>query len=317
MTPDPTVPGGGPERVVVSGGSSFLGRRLIQRLSNAGSEIGVVTRTPFRADEHIDVGSVALSLESGDERLIDRLTDFRPDAVVHMAAAGGLAAGIDDVPSLLDASVVLGARLLEAATRCQADRFVSIGSFSERATEAGRVFPGSLYSATKSALMPYIEYYSARRGVRCVALQPTDIYGEGDWRRRFLDLVVDAARNGTELDATSGEQIVSFVHVDDVCSAITAALGDTANGSETERGAEHENGVEFTVMGPEVGPLRDLVGSALAELSLDVAIEWGRRGYRDNEVMEPSFLPPPPGWSPRISLAEGLQRLIDHAGSAS
>lgn len=247
-----------------------------------------------------------MRLLSSDEELIERIVEFRPTAIVHMAAAGGFGAGIDDLSALLAATVELGCKLLEASARlAEAPPVIAIGSFSERSDSSGAVFPASLYSATKAALMPFLQYYRHQRGVAAVVLQPTDIYGAGDWRRRFLDLIVESTTDARPLEATAGEQIVSFVHVDDVSDAIVhtielAQTGITAVGSVAE----------FTITGPETGRLRDLIEHALDDLGVEANVRWGARPYRDGEVMSADLRPLPPGWEPRIGLVEGLTEMF-------
>lgn len=291
------------QRVVISGASSFLGQRLVGTLGRDGATIATVTRqaSPVPNRHAVEVG-----LLSSDDHLIERLVDFDPTAIVHMAAAGGFGAAIDELPALLAATVELGCKLLEtSANVIGTPPVIAIGSFSERSSEGGAVFPASLYSATKAALMPFLQYYHHQRGVPAVVLQPTDIYGAGDWRHRLLDLIVESITDGRSLDATAGEQIVSFIHVDDVCDAITHTI-ELAQAGVVDAASVPE----FTVNGPEVGRLRDLVERAVDALGVDANLRWGARPYRDGEVMRADLRPLPPGWTPRIGLVDGLAEMF-------
>ena len=57
-----------------------------------------------------------------------------------------------------------------------------------------------------------------------MTLRLTDTYGPDDERAKLLPFLLQAARSGTELSMSPGEQRVTFVHVDDVVDAILLAL---------------------------------------------------------------------------------------------
>lgn len=287
--------------VVLTGATGFLGGAVAKELVSLGHQVVAVVRS---APPNASGGIHYVSLLD-DSALVDELVAYQPAAVVHIAAFGGSEAEPSEFESVVRANITLGALMLEVAARAQQSGslvpFVGIGSFWQRSvSEDGVVHPNSLYAASKEALVAISRFYSSERDVAAIFLQPTDIYGSGDGRGRFLGLLAGSIESGDVIEVTGGEQVVSFVHVRDVVAAVVQAIyGDHEMGSVRS----------YSVTGPEVGSLRSLVEQLAAETGVTMPVVWGERPYRWNEVMTPDLLPALPGWEPQIPLRVGFDEI--------
>ena len=287
-------------RALVTGGSGFVGGDVIRQLLAQDVQVAAVTRSPLP-----DAMVEEISWQGRVEELVDAAAAFSPDAVFHIAATGTADHEPADIAPLIDANVTLGVALLEGAamTQKQASKqvpCVAVGSFWQRSAPLETFAPNSLYAATKEALADIATYYRMSQSVPFVQVLLSDVYGTGARRRRFLDYVADAVRSGETLDATSGTQIVSFVHVADAANGIIDAASV----------ASVEHGGPYWISGSESESLRSTIEQVLADTGQSAEIRWGARPHRKEEVMTPYFGQRLPGWSPNIRLADGFLELI-------
>ena len=115
-------------KVVVSGGAGFIGAHSVRALLAAGHSAHVVDDLSHGRREAVPAGARLEVLDVRSPELAARLLQWKPDAVLHLAAQMDVRKSVTD--PLFDASVnVLGTvNLLEAARRAGAKRFVFASS---------------------------------------------------------------------------------------------------------------------------------------------------------------------------------------------
>src|SRR5262245_48804192 len=103
------------KRVVVTGGSGFLGRHLVRALDARGSTVLVPRKREYD-----------LTHEPQVERMY---ADLRPDIVIHLAAVvGGIGANRESPGRFFYENVMLGALVLEHARLAGVEKFVGLGT---------------------------------------------------------------------------------------------------------------------------------------------------------------------------------------------
>ncbi|WP_310468521.1 NAD-dependent epimerase/dehydratase family protein [Sphingomonas sp.] len=187
----------------VTGGTGFVGARLLDAALAAGHEVRALTRRAMPPRERVIW--VDGSLE--DTAALARLADGA-DAVIHIA---GLINGRS--AAAFDACNVTGtAAMLDAARAGGAKRFVHVSSLAARE-------PGvSLYGASKARSEALVE----ASGLRHAIVRPPAVYGPGD--KETLELF-RLANLGLALLPPAGR--ISVIHVDDL-AALLLALADPA-----------------------------------------------------------------------------------------
>lgn len=284
-------------KVFVTGASGFIGSRLTRRLAASGAEVlcHVLPAEIHLLPEGFDSNHV---VSGGAREMRDALERIRPDCVVHLASVVSASDAPDDVARIVSASTVFAAEVAHAAARSGVPAFVNVGSYWAHSEGTADLRPNTLYAAAKLGFEPILNYYAATSGMRVTTLELCDTYGPGDTRHKFLDLIDEAAQTGKPLEATRGEQIVSLVHVADVCDALTLAAEHLASGADLAR----YHSVFDTLL-----TLQDVVLSYERATRRQVPIQWGAREYAPHQVMRPFLHAPVPGWSCRLSLEQGLE----------
>ena len=298
-------------RVYISGATWYLGRHVCVEFIKRGYAIATSARSQSRFEglqTFVRPGGVEdLGRQVTVARLVDQLIDWRPTVIIHLAAKGRASHKTEDIQQILETNVVLGTALLESARGLNASggcAFVGAGSFWQNSGPVDGYHPNSLYAASKQALEDIGRFYWEVEGVPCVFLRPTDVYGPDDERSRFLTLVAAASRTGTPLAASSGSQLVSFVHVRDVASAVLHASEQLLVGSRFRD-------LAYSIAGPTFTPLRETVEGLAMDLGIDLPVSWGARTDGDGKaVVNPDLGRTLPGWHPIISLTSGFGEMM-------
>ena len=284
-------------RVAVTGASGFLGRRFVAAAAAAGHRVAALVR-PGRAVEP----APGLEVIEGDLSSFTALRALvqRADVVLHLAAAG--VQSRDRAPRTMSLTNVDGpARLAEAMAASKVGRLVATGSVLEYA-------PGDAYGVSKTEGFHALGAAVARLGLRGWYLRLASLYGPGDDREKLLPSAVEAARSGSAFDMTPGAQVREWLHVEDAVAALL-------------RGCELEPppGLTELDVGTGVGvALVDLIREVYRLAGRDEAlVRAGARPYRPEEVMrlvmDPARARTTLGWSPVVTLSDGLRRLVADA----
>lgn len=296
--------------VVVTGATGFVGRHLVPAMLDAGQRVAVIRRP---ASDLTVLGAAACAVDTvvdtGDVRALRAaLTELAPTTLVHLATHYVNVAQDQHIAGLYESNVVFGGRVVHAFTAAGGRGVVYTSTFSQQAAGAG-YDPTNLYAATKQAFADVLRHYARNAGVGVLDLELFDTFGPGDPRTKIWTLLVEAARTGTPLDTTPGDQLLNPVHVRDVVAALLRSV---------QLGAELGAGYHrFSAPGPQVLSLREAAALLARVAGTEIPVRWGARGYGGNEVFE--FAPAAarlPGWSPHVSLEQGFAELWRDATSS-
>lgn len=283
-------------RVLITGGTGYIGRHVAAQCRSRGWTCAITTRG------RVAQGTAGLFHYDGTlDRARDVIAAFRPDCVIHVAAAIVGEHAPEDAERILRANVVFPCNLLEAMGENGCRLFVNTSSFWQH-YDAAPYRPTNLYAASKQAFEDVLAHYVERGHVSAASLVLYDSYGAADERPKIVRLLVEAALNGTPLDMTAGEQVIDLTHVEDIARAYAIAV-------ETLARAEAPGAFRWFVSGERMR-LADLV--ALVEHHAGGrAAMLGRRPYRPREIFEPiAPLDPLPGWAPTRTLAQDIAAMV-------
>lgn len=219
-------------KILVTGGSGFLGSRLIPKLVNDGHEVLALARSA-RSDEKVEkLGAMPVRGDLGDGQPIS----LPPvDAVVHAGAYFRLAGprapyfrtNVDGTAALLKASEKAGAArfvYISAAAVIMDDR----GSPVRKANDSASTFPNSFSGYIASKAQGEAAVLAADKpGFRTIALRPPAIWGPGD---PFSQAIPEAIGSGQFAFIDRGEYAYATCHVDNVVEAVQCALERGAGG---------------------------------------------------------------------------------------
>ncbi len=290
-----------PARVLVVGGTGFVGRHLVGKFATQGWHVTMTSRTGAASTLAGTIGprhcGVRWSGELG--QITELMRSTRPDVVVMLAAHFVAEHQAEDVEPLVDANVRLPVMAMEAARAAGVRRFAAAGTFwEERSDDDSEAV--DLYAATRRAAKEFLRYYAAAGDWSAAHVRVCDLYGPADPRHKLFFQLRQAVLTGVPLAMSPGDQLLELVHVVDCARGffdVARSLMTDGSTGFTEYGLFSESAIR----------LQDVVAAYEAAVGRNVPVVWGGRPYRAREVMAPRRLPGPSGWAPRIALDEGLR----------
>lgn len=296
-------------RVLVTGGAGFIGSHLVEALVRAGHTVFVVDNLSRGAAAHLPPGIPLFVTDIRDPAVEDLLREVRPAVIHHLAAQVDVAAAVAD--PLHDAEVnLLGTiRLLQVAVRAGVDRVVVASSAAvygepERlpVPEDHPLRPQSPYGLSKAAMEGYVQWFGRHHRLSWVILRYANVYGPRQPAIGEAGVVaqfVAALRAGRPpVIHGDGGQTRDFVFVTDVAAAHLWAMD---GGMEGIYNIGTGQAVSVRALWER---LRSLWGATVAPCHGP-----SRPGDIRHMVLDPRRAAER-GWRARVSLAEGLARLV-------
>lgn len=214
------------KRIIVTGGTGFIGSRLALHCRNAGDEVTVLGQTNTSAETGnknlLEEAGIEVALVSMNER--QRLRDHvRGANVVYHLAAAQHEANVPD-QHFRDVNVEGTRRLLDICTETGIDRFVhgsTIGVYGSREgliDESTETHPDNIYGVTKLEGERLVLSYKDQLPV--VVIRVSETYGPGD--RRLLKLF-RAIRKKVFFMIGGGGNLHHLVYIDDLIRGMVQA----------------------------------------------------------------------------------------------
>jgi nucleoside-diphosphate-sugar epimerase len=234
-------------RAFVTGGTGFIGSRVVERLRARGDEVVVLARRPEKA-EGLDAEVVEGDLT--DAEAIRRGMEGC-QAVFHIAADYRVGMDPSKQEKMRDTNVRGTERVLDAAADAGVDKIVYVSTINAFGNTNGQVVDESYrrdeadgyvstYDETKYLAHRLAEERAAQ-GAPVVIVQPGSVYGPGD--HALVGQMIDQASKGKMPAKAFPELGLNMVHVDDVADGIILAY------EKGEPGESYVLGGEITTQG--------------------------------------------------------------------
>jgi GDP-L-fucose synthase len=296
-------------RVLVTGGGGFLGRRIVQQLEERRATPIVIRSADHDLTEPEHVRAV--------------LSESRPDYVVHAAAVvGGIGANREHPGRFFYANAVMGVHLIHEAWRAGIRKLVIVGTvcsypkftevpFSEEDLWSG--YPeetNAPYGLAKKMLLVQAQAYRDEYGFASAFVIPTNLYGPRDNFNHDTSHVIpaiirkcveaqDEGRDEVALWGT-GQPTREFLYVNDAAEGIVLALAGLDDREPVNLGSATEISI------------RDLAERIARVTGFEGGFAWdpSKPDGQPRRAVDGSRAQELLGWSPRVSLDDGLERTV-------
>ena len=221
------------QRVVVTGGSGFLGSHVVNALEQRGAGDIFV---PLHQDYDLRYQSA----------ILDLLNDARPTMIIHLAASvGGIGANRAHPAEFFYDNLMMGTQLLHESWRAGVAKFVAIGTVCAypkytpipfREEDLWNGYPeetNAPYGLAKKMLLVQSEAYRQQYDYNSIFLLPVNLYGPGDSFDLESSHVIPALiRKCLEAEQQGHDEIVAwgdgsptreFLYVEDAAEGIVLA----------------------------------------------------------------------------------------------
>jgi UDP-glucose 4-epimerase len=287
-------------RVLVTGGSGFIGRHVVSELAADGARVRVLDLAPH-PDPAVDVvlGDIA------DRAVLDQALNGGFDSIVHLAAVTSVLRSLEHPVRTYQTNVAGTANVLEAgrAAGVRSLAFASTNAVvgpmeAPKISEADVLAPLTPYGSTKAAGEMLMSAYTASYGLRCACLRFTNVYGPGmQAKDSIVARLMRAIRLGTTFEIYGdGTQVRDYVHVTDVVQAVRLGLLNDQWAGPVVVGS----GISLSVL--------DVVDAVRAVSGAALSVRHGppKAGEMPAVIVDPGRARAA-GWSPRFPrLQDGL-----------
>lgn len=296
------------ERIILTGGSGFFGRRIAEALRAHGHEVA----TPGRPDfDMMDPASTRRTLEQ-----------IRPQTVVHSAAYyGGLGICMAEPIEIFHRNVVMAVNLFDAAARVGVKRIMAIGSacaypgavngdMKEDDFWSGPLHPSvESYGFTKKVLEVGLRSYNRGKGI--IGQMPiiTNLYGEydvfGEYRSHVAAALIKRFADAVQTKAPqvvcwgTGAPVREFIYSGDAAEAVARLL---------ESGYSEPLNVG-TGIGTSIKELAEIIAK-LTRYRGEIVWDTSKPDGVLRKVLDVSRMKSVLGWEPPTSLEDGLAKTI-------
>jgi GDP-L-fucose synthase len=302
---------GASSRILVTGGSGFLGKHVVDVLSGRGFvDLAAPSHSEYDLTRSNEVAAC--------------IREVRPDAILHLAAVvGGIGANRARPGDFFYQNLIMGAELMEQARLAGVQKFVAVGTICAypkftpvpfREDDLWNGYPeetNAPYGLAKKMLLVQAQAYRQQYGFNAIYLLPTNLYGPGDnfhptnahvipdMIRKCVD-AIDARASAITLWGT-GNPTREFLYVRDCAEGVVAAL-------------EHYAGAEPVNLGSgEEIPIADLARLVAAATGFtgEIRFDTSQPDGQPRRKLDTSRATRAFGWRARTSFPDGLRATVE------
>lgn len=297
-------------KILVTGGTGFVGQFLIPQLMVEGYEV-------YNVDQYF-----WSTMQSGKELLAD-VNDIyaliriyrkvKPDIVIHLAAMTAVAYSYEHPIEVISTNFLGTVNLAEAGrmTCPELKHFIYPSSAevygitkSLKKKESDVLYPNSPYAVSKEASERYLKYMYEAYGFPVTIFRPFNSYGRLDNHWFIVEKIVYQMLNNQKIVYLGDpEPVRDFLYIDDHINAYMKALNNPKAIGET-----------FNISTGEGVSIRDLAGKIAKSIGWKGKIKWQSMPRRPLDIMslvgDNRRIRTILNWDKPISLDEGLKQTI-------
>lgn len=217
-------------KILVAGGSGFIGANLIKELISSGNEIISISKNkPLKKKELEKVKYIFHDLTRPlSKDIFKYLSDVQ--YIVNCSGYVDHSSFLNGGKNVLKDHFESTFNLTNLAINLKVESFIQIGSSDEYGennspiSESIRESPISPYALGKVSSTHYLQQCFRQGLLNTVVIRPFLVYGEGQNKNRFLPYLIDNCINNREFKVTKGAQIRDFLYIKDFNLALIKAL---------------------------------------------------------------------------------------------
>jgi nucleoside-diphosphate-sugar epimerase len=294
------------KRLLITGGSGFIGRNVLAHLKPLGYEVFCVTNVSSAPS---DTGVTPVACDLMDAVQVDDVMQrIRPTHLLHLAWYTAHGAFWTSERNLAWTGASLN--LIRSFATVGGTRAVFAGTCAEYDWSAPSPFneclsptkPATLYGVCKNSLRQVLEAYTNRVGVSIAWGRVFFLYGPGEHQDRLVPSIIRSLLNDKPVVVRASGHVRDILHVTDVASGFAQLLDSGVTGPTN---VAFGQGIELGTLAREIASIvgrEELLTLGLAEPTPENPASIVAKDGKLREATP---------WNPTVRTRDGLAELVD------
>ena len=297
-------------RILITGGAGFIGSHLVEAFVSKKQKVTVIDDLSRGNIQNLNGIIDEIEFIEGDITDFELMQDLirRSQVIIHLAALSRVIPAIED-PELCFKSNIAGTEMIARICSKLNTKLIFSSSREVYGTakyipvdENRHLNPENPYGSSKVAGEKIIEAYSKCYGLNYVILRLANVYGIRDFDR-VVPIFLKNSLEKKDLIVYGGEQILDFIHINDVIEAFLIAFE-----------SEKNNNSIFNIgsgKGMTLIELGEIINNSAKNKS-KIIVKEKRIGEVENYVADIDKAKKILHWEPKISLEKGIEQLLQY-----
>lgn len=290
------------KKVLITGGTGFIGRNVVNELIAKGYEVHSLVYPPFAPEQK---GLFQYEMNLMDTNAVSEfLKEHKFENLIHLAWYVGKGCHVHN--SNIDWSIVtlnLIKSFVENGGKC----FVGAGTISEYEYKYGYFIedstptdPQTLYGNSKNAIFNIAKVYCKQNGCKFKWPRIFNLYGPNEKPQRLMPSVIISCLKGEDVKVSDCLKFQDYLHVEDTARGIVQVFESDVEGA-------------VNICSGKPVQLREIVNRIAEYTGFKGQILWGAipAAFGDEVVVGNNGKLLSLGWKPKYTLEDGLKQTIN------
>lgn len=325
-------------KILITGGAGFIGSAVIRYLINETQHKVFNLDKLNYAGNLNSLSSVSKSLrykftkgDICDHKLVSKIfKDFKPDAVMHLAAESHVDRSIDSPSTFIKSNIVGTSVMLECSLQYWKNNFNKNNRFifhhistdevygslgkSGKFTEKTSYDPNSPYSASKASSDHLVRAWHRTYSLPVVITNCSNNYGPFQFPEKLIPLTILNALEGKPLPIYgNGKQIRDWLYVDDHAKALYKVIieGEAGHTYNIGGNSEKKNIDVVSLICDVLDDLRPIKPNGIVSFKKLINFVKDRPGHDQRYAIDISKIKKKINWAPSLTFEKGIKKTIN------
>lgn len=290
------------EKVLVTGGTGFIGRNVVDELIKRGYEVHSLVYPPFAPEKD---GLVQYKMNLLDKEVLEEFfKNHSFENLIHLAWYVGPKCHVHDLN--LDWTIAT-LNLLKFFKESGGKKFLGAGTISEYEYKYGYLVedqtptdPQTLYGNSKNAIFNIAKVYCKQNNIDFKWPRIFNLYGPAEKPQRLMPSVINSCLKGEDVKVSDCLKFQDYLHVEDTARGIVDVFESDIHGAVNICSGKP---VQLRTIVEKIAELTDFKGNIL----------WGAipAAFGDDLVAGSNEKLKSIGWKPKYNLEDGLLQTIN------